>query len=341
MTRSGTRNGASARVVSRRRVLAGAIALPLPLAPAIAQPVGPPTVGYLGAETPALFAGRVRAFNQGLRETGWVAGRDVLIEYRWAEGHHDRLSELAEQLVALDPKVIAAPGGVSAGLAAKAATDTIPIVFQTGADPVLAGLVEDMDHPGGNVTGCTTLNAVASPERLELLHTVLPKADAHGLLVNPTNPASAEAALKRLEDMAQRLKVEIVTLNASSENDFDEVCAAARQMQLGGFVVSAEIFFSLRARKLAQRTLHHRVPAIHLARAFAVAGGLMSYGGSILDSHRQAGVMVGRILNGARPAEMPVQRAAKFDLVLNKKTAKALDLVIPPSVIGRATELIE
>jgi putative ABC transport system substrate-binding protein len=325
--------------VQRRLFLAGGGAL---LAGrAFGQPAKLPVIGYLGAETPELFKERLHAFQDGLREAGFEDGRNIRIDYRWARGWNDRLAGLAGELAAMNLKAIAAPGSLQAAVAAKNATSVLPVVFQTGADPVLAGLVSNMEKPGGNVTGATTFNAELGPKRLELLHELLPKATVLGLVVNPTNARRAEATTRSLEETAQQLKVELVVVNASTEHDFDEVCSSLMQMGAAGMVVGGDTFLATRSPKLAQRAARHGLPAIHLSRDTTVVGGLMSYGGSVLDSHRQAGEYAGRIVKGEKPGDMPVARATKFDLVINLKAAKALGITVPPALRAQANELIE
>jgi putative ABC transport system substrate-binding protein len=326
--------------IPRRLVLAGTGSALL-AGQAFAQPAKLPAIGYLGAETPQVFEGRLRAFHEGLHEAGFDSGRNLRVEYRWAGGWNTRLDGLAKELAALNLKAIAAPGSLPAAFAAANATSVVPIVFQTGADPVLAGLVASLDRPGGNVTGVTTFNAELGPQRLELLHELLPKATLFGLLINPTNPRNAESTKQGLERTARRLHVELVVLEASAEDDFNQAFAALAEMRVGGVVIAGDTFLTTRSHKLAHRAAHHGLPAIHLSPDFATAGGLMSYGGSILDSHRQAGVYVGRIVKGEKPGDLPIQRPTTFDLVINLKAAKALGISVPPALLARATTLVE
>ena len=298
-------------------------------------------IGFLGSGSASAVSKPLEALRDGLRELGYVEGRNIAIEYRWARGWNDRLAGLAGELAAMNLQAIAAPGSLTAALAAKNATSVLPVVFQTGADPVLAGLVSNMDRPGGNVTGATTFNAELAPKRLELLHELLPAATVLGLVVNPTNQRRAEATIKSLEETAQRLKIELVVVNASTDNDFDEVCSTLVQMGASGMVIGGDTFLATRSPKLAQRAARHGLPAIHLSRDTTVVGGLMSYGGSVLDSHRQAGEYAGRIVKGEKPGDMPVARATKFDLVINLKAAKALGITVPPALRAQASELIE
>jgi putative tryptophan/tyrosine transport system substrate-binding protein len=309
---------------------------PLPL---VAQQA-PPVVGYLGAESPARMALRLRAFRQGLGEAGYVEGRNVTIEYRWAEGRNDRLPALAADLVRREISVLAAPGSLAAALAAKAATATIPVVFETGADPVAQGLVASLNQPGGNITGVTSLNAEVGPKRLELLHELRPAATGFALLVNPTNPANAEASTRDLQAAARVRGLKIHVLNAGNERELEEAFAAVERLPVGGLVIANETFFANRGDQLAALALRHKIPAIH-QREFAGSGGLIGYGGSVAQSHGQAGAYVGRILKGEKPADLPVVQATKVELTVNLKTAKALGLEVPLPLLARADEVIE
>jgi ABC-type uncharacterized transport system substrate-binding protein len=314
--------------------------LAAPLA-AEAQPAAMPVIGYLGSASPDVFASRLRAFLQGLSEAGYVEGRNVTIEYRWAEGQYDRFPAFAADLVRNKVAVIAAPGSTPAAVAAKAATTTIPIVFLTATDPVEIGLVASLNRPGGNVTGVTALSVELGPKQLQMLHEVVPKASAVALLVNPTSPMVAETQARALETAAHTRGLRLHVQHASTERDFDGVFAALVQRRAGALVISSEALFTNRSGQLASLALRHGMPAIYQFREFAAAGGLMSYGPSLLDMHRLAGVYTGRILKGEKPAELPVQRSTKFELVINLKTAKALGLTIPQSVLLRADEVIQ
>ena len=321
------------------KVIAGSAAA-WPLA-AYAQQPAIPVVGYLGSETPEKFGICLSAFQQGLSAMGFDDGRNVKIEYRWADGQIDRFATLAADLVRQKVSVIATPGSGVAALAAKAATTTIPVVFETGLDPIAAGLVKSLNRPEGNITGITSLNVAVAPKGLELLHELVPQANSFAVIVNPANPVNTDTNLKNLEAPARARGLQLHVLNASTERDFDAAFARVVQLHAGGLVVAPDIIFNSRAQQLAALTLKHAVPAVHTVREFAVAGGLMSYGGDIRETHRQAGIYTGRILKGEKPADLPVQQVTKVEFVINLKTAKALGLTVPNTLIGRADEVIE
>ena len=316
-------------------LLGGAAAWPVA---AGAQQPAMPVVAFLSSETLSLWAGRLRAFHQGLNDTGYIEGRNVATEYRWAEGQFDRLPALAADLVRRQVSVIAL-GGLPAARAAKAATATIPIVFQIGVDPVETGLVSSLNRPGGNLTGVTSLNVEVGPKRLELLHEVVPTATAVAVLVNPRAP-NAESLTRDHQTAALTLGLTLHVLHASTEGDFDNVFATVRQLRAGGLVVVNAGLFNDRSKQLAALAVRHAVPTAFQYREFVEAGGLMGYGSSTTDSYRTAGVYTGRILKGEKPADMPVQQATKVELIINLKTAKALGLTIPLSLLGRADEVI-
>jgi len=326
----------------RRRefiTLFGGAAATWPLTARAQQPAMP-VIGYLGPESPAVFASRVRAFRQGLGETGYAEGRNVAIEFRWAESQHSRLPALAADLVGRQVAVIVAPGGAPGALAAKSATATIPIVFEMGADPIAIGLVGNLNRPGGNLTGVSSLNVQVTPKRLEILHEAVPTAAEVAVLVNPTSP-TADSQLRNLQAAARALGLQLHVLHASAERDFDTVFATFLQLRAGGLVVSSDGFFATHSEQLAALTIRHAVPAIHQSRDFTIAGGLMSYAGSFAESHRQAGVYTGRILKGETPADLPVQQVTKVELFINLKTAKSLGITFPLTLLGRADEVIE
>ena len=318
-------------------ILGGAAAA-WPLAARAQQPAIP-VIGFLNGASYDLSAYLVRAFRQGLSETGYVEGRNVAIEYRSADGQYDRLPALAADLVRRKVSVIAATG-TPTGLPAKAATTTIPIVFVTGSDPVEQGLVASLNRPGGNLTGATTLAVELGQKRLELLHEVVPTATLIGVLVNPTGP-NLKAVLRDLQAAARTLGLPIHVLHASTERDFDPVFATLVQLRAGALVIGTDTFFNSQSGKLAALTVRHAVPAIYQYREFAAAGGLMSYAGSITDAYRLAGVYTGRILKGEKPSDLPVQQSTKAELFINLKTAKALGITIPQSVLVRADEVIQ
>jgi putative tryptophan/tyrosine transport system substrate-binding protein len=318
-------------------LLAGATSWPLA---ARAQQPAMPVIGYLGAESPAAFASRVRAFRQGLGEAGYVEGRNVAIEFRWAESQHSKLPALAADLVGRQVAVIVAPGGAPAALAAKSATATIPIVFEMGADPIAMGLVSSLNRPGGNLTGVTSLSVEVTPKRLEFLQEAIPTAAVFAVLVNPTSP-TVDSQLKSLQAAAQTLRLQFHVLRASTERDFDTVFATLLQLRVGGLVVASDTFLGTHGEQLAGLTIRHAVPAIHQSRDFTIAGGLISYGGNFVESHRQAGVYTGRIIKGDKPADLPVQQVTKVELFINLTTAKTLGLTFPRSLLARADQVIQ
>jgi putative ABC transport system substrate-binding protein len=322
--------------------LLGSAAAAWPLA-ALAQQPAMPVVGFLNAASPDLFAHVVRAFHLGLSETGYVEGRNVAIEYRWAENQYDRLPELAAELVRRRVSVITTGSSTLAALAAKAATTTLPIVFLMGSDPVQFGLVASLNRPGGNLTGITTLNLEMTPKRLQVLRELLPTTTIMAVLVNPTNaPATVETEVRQVQAAAYTLGLQMVhVLQASTERDLDSAFSTLIQRRAGGLVISADTFFSGKSVELAALASRHAVPTISPYRDFVTAGGLMSYGGSVTELYRLAGVYTGRILKGEQPADLPVQQVTKVQLAINLKTAKALGLTVPTSLIGRADEIIE
>ncbi len=300
-----------------------------------------PTVGYLGSGSSEFSAKAVRAFREGLSEIGYIEGRNVTIEYRWADGQNDRLPALAADLVRHQASVIAAPGSTPAAIAAKAATATIPVLFQIGSDPVAAGLVTSLARPGANVTGVTSMNTQLGPKRLELLRELIPKAKIIALLVNPTSPLIAETVTQDLQSTSQTLGLQLHVLKASSEWDFDKIFAALGALRADALVIAPDALFISRSEQLGALTLRHAVPAITQFREFAAGGGLMSYGGSFTEGARQVGVFTGRILKGEKPADLPVEQSTKVELIINLRTAKALGLTVPASLLARADEVIE
>src|SRR6266404_4283666 len=300
----------------------------VPLA-ARAQQAAMPVIGYIGTGSRESDAFRLPSFHQGLSENGYVEGRNVAIEYRWAEGQNDRLPALAADLVSRQVTVIAVPASTPGALAAKAATTTIPIVFYIGLDPVELGLAASLHRPGSNITGVTGWNVTVGPKRLELLHEVVPTATALALLVNPTSPDLADADLREQLPAARTLGLKLHVLHASGERDFDTVFASLAQLRASGLVIGTDSLFNTRKEQLAALSLQHLVPTIHQYREFAAAGGLMSYGTDTSDLSHLVGVYTGLILKGQKPADMPVQQATKVELTINLKTAKALGLTVP------------
>ncbi len=323
----------------RREVIAG-LGAAAAWAPAAQAQAPLPVIGYLSSASRDQDAGRLHGFRQGLGETGYVEGRNVAIEYRWADERNERLPALAADLVSRQVSAIATSGHVLGALAAKAATRSIPIVFLTGSNPVAVGLVASLNQTGGNLTGVATLSVELERKRLELLHSVVPKAAVIGALIRPINP-NAAAQLSDLQEAAQGLGLKLQALNAAAEHDFDAVFARLAELQAGGLVIATDGLFISRSERLAALTLRHTLPAIFQFRAFAAAGGLMSYGGSLAELYRQSGIYVGRILKGEKPSDLPVQQSTKFELIVNLKTAKALGLTIPLSLLARADEVIE
>jgi putative ABC transport system substrate-binding protein len=310
-----------------------------PLA-ARAQQSAMPVIGFLNVSSAEGYRPMVAAFRRGLQESGYVEGQNVAIEYRWAEGHGDKLAAMAADLVRRQVTVIAATS-TPAVLAAKAVTTVIPIVFEMGGDPVEFGLVSSLGRPGGNITGVTQSTVGLVPKQLEALHETLPTRRVIALLVNPANPRGVEVESREGLSAARALGLDLHTLNASAASDFERVFSKLIELRAGGLVIGADALFSGRSEQLGALTAHHAVPAVYKGREFVAAGGLMSYGNSITDSYRLTGVYTGRILNGGKPSDLPVQQATKIELYINLKTAKALGLTFPLSLLGRADEVIE
>jgi putative ABC transport system substrate-binding protein len=299
-----------------------------------------PVIGFLNAASRKAYARELAGFLKGLGETGYVEGSNVAIEYRWADDQAGRLQAMAADLVHREVAVIAATSSPAA-VAAKAATTKIPIVFEIGSDPIQLGLVASLSRPGGNVTGVTSLAIEVAQKRLELLHQLFPTARVMALLVNPAEPTIAKATASEVLAAARTFGLEVHVLNATSESDFDEVFAKLMQLKASALVISGGPFFVSHREQLAALTLRHAVPAVFPYREFAAAGGLLSYGSDITNSYRLAGIYTGRILKGDKPAELPVQQAAKVELYINLKTAKALGITFPNTLIGRADEVFE
>jgi len=297
-------------------------------------------IGFLGSESLG-FAGRLRAFHQGLRETGFVEGRNVAIEYRWAEGEYGRFPTLVADLVSRKVAVIAVAGGTPPALAAKAATATIPIVFATAGDPVAEGLVSSLSRPGGNITGVTSLAVELGQKQLEVLTELVPAATVIALLVNPTNPSNADTLSRDLRAAASIRGVGLQVLNASTESDLDTVFTTLPRLGAGALVIGSDPFFNSHPQQVAALAARHAVPTMYPFREYAMAGGLVSYGDSLTDAYRLAGAYAGRILKGEKPADLPVQQSTKVELVINLKTASALGITVPLTLRVRADEVIE
>lgn len=305
-----------------------------------AQKPAMPVIGFLGASAAQPYEQFSAAIRQGLSEVGYLEGQNVTIEYRWADGHYDRLPALAADLVDRKVSVIVPIGGAPATVAARVATSTIPIVFNMTADPIKLGLVASLNRPGGNVTGIAMLGVELEAKRLELLHEVVPTAALIGVLVNPTNPQT-NIQLADVQKAARAISRRLLIVNATTEQELDAAFKTLRQERVGALLVGQDTFFTSQPALFATLTARHAMPAISPWRAHVEAGILMCYGASLLDAYRQTGVYAGRVLKGERPAELPVVQAVKFELILNLKTAKALGLSVPATLIARADEVIE
>jgi putative ABC transport system substrate-binding protein len=305
-----------------------------------AQQPALPVVGVFHPGSADASAYAVEGLRRGLAEAGYVEGRNVTIEYRWADGHYDRLPELVADLVRRHVDVIAACGSSAPGLAAKAATSTIPVVFQTGSDPVADGLVASMNRPGGNITGVSRMTVLLDPKRLELLHDVVPKANVFAVLVN-RDSARADFVIEQVQKAARSLGLNVVTVKVGAENELDGAFATMAQQHADALLVANDPAMERWRDKIVALTIQHTVPAMFNNRSYIAAGGLMSYDSSIVDSFRQVGGYIGRILKGEKPADLPIQQPTKFDLVINLKTAKALGLSIPQTLLVTADEVIE
>jgi ABC-type uncharacterized transport system substrate-binding protein len=325
-----------------RRAFIGSVAcglLAVPLTVRAQQPPMP-VIGYLGSASPEQFTPYVAGFRRGLNETGFVEGKNVVIEFRWAEGHFDRLPALASDLVRRQVTVILATGAGGGASAAKAATSTIPIVFTTGRDPAEMGLVPSLSHPGGNLTGVNFFATELGEKRLELLHALVPTATVIAFVVNPTGIFS-DSRVRKLQETARASGLRLRLLRAANEQEIDAVFATFVQLRPGALLVDSDVFFNERREQFVALAARYGVPAIYDLREYVAAGGLMSYGASLSEAYRLAGIYVGKILNGAKPPDLPVVQSTKIELTINLKTAKALGLTIPQSVRLRADEVIE
>ena len=319
--------------------LLGGAAAAWPFAVRAQQPALP-VIGFLGDATQSAYASYVDGFRRGLVDAGQVEGRDVTIELHWLEGRSDRAPVLAEELVRRRVAVIVVAGGTADVLAAKAATTTIPIVFAIGGDPVKFGLVASFNRPGGNVTGVSFLANLLATKQFEVLHEAVPKAAAIGLLVNPANP-NAEPDTRELRSAAAALALKLLVISARDEGEIDTAFATLAKQGAGAVLFSPDALFGGRRDKIVAQAARYALPTIYLVREYAMAGGLMSYGPNLAEAYRQAGVYAGRILKGEKPSDLPVIQPTRFDLVINLKTAKALGLTVPPTLLARADEVIE
>jgi putative tryptophan/tyrosine transport system substrate-binding protein len=321
-------------------LLGGTAAAVWPLATRAQQPAMP-MIGFLGSGSPEVYAGRLRVFHEGLKDSGYVEGQNVAIEYRWTGGQNDLLTKLAAELVQLRVAVIVAASGTLGALAAKGATTTIPVVFGVAVDPVRVGLVASLNRPGGNMTGVTNLNVEIGPKRLEVLHALLPTSTVFAVLVDPTGRVLAEDFTRGIQTAARALGLQIHVLNASTERDFDSVFTTSIQLHASALIIGPSPLFAARSEQLGALAARYKVPAIGSWPEFAAGGGLLSYGSDETEYYRLVGSYTGKILKGENPAELPVQESAKVKLIINLKEAKTLGITVPLSLLGRAEEVIE
>jgi putative ABC transport system substrate-binding protein len=319
-------------------LLGGAAAWPMA---AHAQQPAKPVISFIYGGSAAVSADRARAFREGLNETGTIEGQNVTVEYHWLEGQYDRLPALIADVVRRRVAVIATPAATEAAIAAKAATATIPIVFGVGEDPVQDGLVASLARPGGNATGINFFNSEVEAKRLQLLHELVPKAVRVAVLINPGNARSGESALQQLKDAARAIGLQIHVVNASTNREIDAVFASLLREHPDALFVAPDAFFGSRRAQFVTLTARDRIPASYSQRDYVAAGGLMSYGTDLADMFRQVGVYAGRILKGAKPADLPVMQSTKFQLVINLQTARALGIEVPPGLLASADEVIE
>ena len=325
----------------RRRefiTLLGGAAAVWPLAARPQQAI--PIVGFLHSADAQSFAEQLKAFQRGLKEGGFEEGRNVAVEYRWAEGHADRLPALAADLVRRKINAIVAVGGNASNLAAKAATQTIPIVFNSGSDPIRLGMVTSLSRPGGNVTGVTFFASELVAKQLDLLHQIVPRATTVAVMIDPSSPESRRQP-DDARDAARKLGIELNVIGASNDAEIDQTFASLGQLRPGALIIAANPFFGSRLEKLVNLAARHRIPDMHYRREFVAAGGLVSYGTSVNEAYRQVGLYVAKILNGAKPADLPVVQSAKFDFSINLKTAKALGIELHPQLLATADEVVE
>jgi ABC-type uncharacterized transport system substrate-binding protein len=330
-----------ASYIGRRKFLAalGGAACAWPLA-ARAQQAAMPVIGFLGAPSAAPYARYVAAVHQGLKEVGYVEHQNVAMEYRWADSQYDRLSALAADLVSRRVAVIVPIGGAPATVAAKAATSTIPIVFNLGADPIGLGLVTNLSRPGGNITGIAMMTLEIETKRLEVLHELAPASSSLAIMLNPSN-AQAQTQEREVQRAARVIGRQVLVLKAGTEHEIEGAFAALVRERAGALLVGADTFFTSQATLFVVLTAHHSIPTIYPFKSYVDAGGLMSYGTSLLDAYRQSGVYAGRVLKGEKPGELPIVQPTKFELIINLKTARAVGIAIPPTLVARADEVIE
>jgi putative tryptophan/tyrosine transport system substrate-binding protein len=325
--------------MKRREFIAGGIAASWSVI-ASAQRAAIPVIGFMSSRSPRESASVVAAFRQGLRESGFIEGQNVSIAFRWAEGRYDQLPALAAELVELRVALLFSAGGTPAALAAKAATSNIPVVFSAVSDPVATGLVPSLNRPGGNVTGMGVFNATLGPKRIELMKELVPSAGVIGYLLNPLHPG-AQIEMDGAFAIARALGIELRIFRASSEREIEAAYETIGKLRPGGLIVAAEPFFDSQRDRHAMLSTRHGIPAAFGWREYVLAGGLLSYGTDLPDAYRQAGIYAGRILKGEKPADLPVAQPTKFHMAVNLKTAKALSLTVPPTLLARADEVIE